>query len=149
MPYMLTWRREVTLVSFPPQKFVRPLWCFILILESQWISRSIELQSHISVPNFAVTCWCVRKFNPLNAELTLNLLTWRIWWAPNNASSWQMGFNSAFKVLNPICHLLALSVAHHIFHVNGFRVKWHTHTETRVTWPIHKLALLIQEGRID
>ena len=33
--------------------------------------------------------------------LTLNLLTWRIWWAPNNASKWQMGFNSAFKGLNP------------------------------------------------
>jgi len=32
--------------------------------------------------------------------LTLTLLTWRKWWAPNNASKWQMGFNSAFKVLN-------------------------------------------------
>jgi len=32
--------------------------------------------------------------------LTLNPLTWRIWWAPNNASRWQMGFNSAFKGLN-------------------------------------------------
>jgi len=32
-------------------------------------------------------------------ELTLILLTWRIWWAPNNASKWQMGFNSAFKGL--------------------------------------------------
>ena len=31
--------------------------------------------------------------------LTLYLLTWRIWWAPNNASKWQMGFNSAFKGL--------------------------------------------------
>jgi len=29
----------------------------------------------------------------------LILLTWRIWWAPNNASKWQMGFNSAFKGL--------------------------------------------------
>ena len=29
--------------------------------------------------------------------LTLILLTWRIWWAPNNASRWQMGFNSAFN----------------------------------------------------
>ena len=28
--------------------------------------------------------------------LTLYLLMWRIWWAPNNASRWQMGFNSAF-----------------------------------------------------
>jgi len=31
--------------------------------------------------------------------LTLILLTWRIWWAPNNASKWQMGFNVAFKGL--------------------------------------------------
>jgi predicted membrane protein len=31
--------------------------------------------------------------------LTLNLLTWRIWWAPNNASKRQMGFNWAFKGL--------------------------------------------------
>jgi len=32
--------------------------------------------------------------------LTLILLTWRIWWARNNASKWQIGFNSAFKGLN-------------------------------------------------
>ena len=32
--------------------------------------------------------------------LTLYLLTWRIWWAPNNGSKGQMGFNSAFKGLN-------------------------------------------------
>jgi len=31
-------------------------------------------------------------FNPIP-------LMWRIWWAPNNASKWQMGFNSAFKGL--------------------------------------------------
>ena len=31
-------------------------------------------------------------------DLTLILLTWRNWCA-NNASKWQMGFNSAFKVL--------------------------------------------------
>jgi hypothetical protein len=31
--------------------------------------------------------------------LTLILLTWRIWWAPNKASRWQTGFNSAFKGL--------------------------------------------------
>jgi hypothetical protein len=29
--------------------------------------------------------------------LTLILPTWRIWRARNNASKWQMGFNSAFK----------------------------------------------------
>ena len=32
-------------------------------------------------------------------SLTLLLLTWRIWWATNNASKWQMGSNSAFKRL--------------------------------------------------
>jgi len=31
--------------------------------------------------------------------LTLILLTWRIRWAPNNVSKWQMGFNLAFKGL--------------------------------------------------
>jgi len=31
--------------------------------------------------------------------LTLILLTWRIWWAPNNASKWQMRFDSVFKGL--------------------------------------------------
>jgi hypothetical protein len=31
--------------------------------------------------------------------VTLILLTWRIWWAVNNASKWQMGFNLAFKGL--------------------------------------------------
>jgi len=35
----------------------------------------------------------------LYTALTLILLTWRIWWAPNNGRKWQMGFNSAFKVL--------------------------------------------------
>jgi len=59
--------------------------------------------------------------------LTLYLLMWRIWWAPNNASKGQMGFNLAFRglnaELNSICHLLALLRAHHIFHVSGLRVK--------------------------
>ena len=32
-------------------------------------------------------------------SLTLNTLTWKIYWVPNNTSRWQMGFNSAFKGL--------------------------------------------------
>ena len=32
-------------------------------------------------------------------RLNLILLTWKIWWAPNNASRWQMGINSAFNAL--------------------------------------------------
>ena len=35
-----------------------------------------------------------------------------------------MGFNSAFKVLNPICHLLALLGAYHILHVSRVRVNF-------------------------
>ena len=61
--------------------------------------------------------------NSLNSELTLNLLTTTIVAPPSNASKWQMGFNSAFKGLNPICHLLALLGAHHILHVSRIRVK--------------------------
>jgi len=34
-----------------------------------------------------------------------------------------MGFNSAFKGLNPFCHLLALLGAHHILHVSRVRIK--------------------------
>jgi hypothetical protein len=34
--------------------------------------------------------------------LTLNLLTWKICWASNNASKWQMGFNSVFKKLKRV-----------------------------------------------
>jgi len=33
-----------------------------------------------------------------------------------------MGFNSAFKALNPTCHLLALLGVHHILHVSKKRV---------------------------
>ena len=32
-------------------------------------------------------------------SLTLILLTWRIWWAPNNTTKWHIGFNSTFKGL--------------------------------------------------
>jgi len=35
-----------------------------------------------------------------------------------------MGFNSGFKGLNPICHLLALFGAHNILHVSRIRVNF-------------------------
>jgi len=40
------------------------------------------------------------EFNSGFKGLTLILLMWRIWWAPDNASRWQMGFNLAFKGLS-------------------------------------------------
>jgi len=51
---------------------------------------------------------------------------WRIGRTTNNASKWQMGFNSEFYTLNvelnPICHLLAL-LAHQILYVSRIRFK--------------------------
>ena len=41
--------------------------------------------------------------------LTLNLVTWKIWWAPNNASKWQTGFNT----LAP--ELFFLILAHSVY----------------------------------
>ena len=41
----------------------------------------------------------VKRCRQLCSCLTLILLMWRIWWAPYNASTWQLGFNSAFKGL--------------------------------------------------
>jgi len=43
-------------------------------------------------------------------KLTLILLMWRIWWAPNNTSKWQMGFNSAFEGLTVNLHILSLQM---------------------------------------
>jgi len=40
-----------------------------------------------------------RNLAIFNFTLTLTLPNWRIWWAPNNASRWQMEFNSAFEGL--------------------------------------------------
>jgi hypothetical protein len=48
----------------------------------------------------ASQCYVIRTLLVLCIFLTLILLTWRMWWAPNNASKWEMGFNLAFKGLN-------------------------------------------------
>jgi hypothetical protein len=40
--------------------------------------------------------------SPRVNDLTIILLTWRKWLAPNNASRQQMGFNSGFKGLKKI-----------------------------------------------
>ena len=46
-----------------------------------------------------VTLCKSKLFVQLPTVLTLILLMWRKGWAPNDASKWQMGFNSAFKGL--------------------------------------------------
>ena len=63
-------------------------------IQRTWLVFIIEKKS----------AYCAVRTGSLNKEvcassLTLILLTWRIWWDPNNASRWQMGFNLAFKGL--------------------------------------------------
>jgi hypothetical protein len=70
---------------------------------SRWIILKIYHKALLELP----ICSKCDRFNQLPLKpsvevLTLILLTWRIWWASNNASNWQMGFNSAFKVLTHI-----------------------------------------------
>jgi len=50
---------------------------------------------------------------------------WKIWWAPNNASRWQMGFNSAFKRLISslflnICYDLIMQIETHMHRLETF-----------------------------
>ena len=78
--------------------------------------RTISPLGFIKIPNFSFGWvmttsqegfWClgiVRSNQQINT-LTLILLTWRIWWAPNNACKWQMRFNSAFKGLMKVWSL--------------------------------------------
>jgi len=57
--------------------------------------------------------------------LTLNSLTWKIWWAHNNASRWQMGFNSAFRGLKRvhICYAFMLwTVIKSVTHIHQIHV---------------------------
>ena len=69
--------------------------------------------------NFGRRTWSVRAETTweyqalLQTVLTLILLTWRIWWAPNCASKGQMGFNSAFNLLAP--ELFFLILAHPVY----------------------------------
>ena len=50
--------------------------------------------------------------------------------------------------LNPICHLLALLGAHHIFHVSGLRVK-HRTTAADLTTNVSKLRSGVRTYLID
>jgi hypothetical protein len=69
-------------------------------LGTKWSQHEVDLSPSSSaeirnawictfIPSCGFVMWC----------LTLILLTWWIWWAPTNASKWQMKFNSAFKGL--------------------------------------------------
>jgi hypothetical protein len=64
------------------------------------------------------------------AVLTLNPLTWKIWWAPNNASKWQMGFNSGFKGLMTLSETQTTQCQVHTAKVSRFSqwCDWRLHS---------------------
>ena len=85
---------------FDKQKLTCQCWGLFDRASSSWNNLKCQLD--------ATRCMYSNKITLLHQVgisdyvmliLTLILLTWRIWWAPNNASKWQMGFNSAFKGL--------------------------------------------------
>jgi len=85
---------------------VQVIWLFFYININNLVTLQIPSYFRIFMITICETfvgvtsCFAIKK-----RYLTLILLTWRIWWAPNNASKWQMGFNSAFKGLKKILQL--------------------------------------------
>ena len=108
--------------------------------------------------------YCV-EWKYSNAEgwrrlLTLILLTWRIGWVRNNASKWQMWFNSAFKGLiwslspavSSIFNCKKLTYTHTHTHSRAYihthihshtlsLTHTHTHTLARARTHTHSLSL--------
>jgi hypothetical protein len=83
MKFYVPWRTQT---HFPKRRiWINPKQCTIFTTIALFIER-----------------WC----RLLSAQLTLILLTWKIWWARNNAIKWQIGFSSVFKGLNR--HLLTV-----------------------------------------
>jgi hypothetical protein len=60
---------------------------------------SDEKRNYLPTYPIILTSYALSAINTHSPSLTLTLLTWRIWWDPNNASKWQVGFNSTCKGL--------------------------------------------------
>jgi hypothetical protein len=87
----------------------RFLWNVHTSVMTIWLCSPVDHTLHIAI----------RSLNPISFSLTLYLLMWRIQWDPDNASKWQMEFNSAFKGLNSV-ELLHIILETHI----PFRLTW-------------------------
>jgi hypothetical protein len=68
-----------------------------------FVAQYLNLCAIISGPQYHQVIWIFHSANYFSSyseayrTLTRNPLTWKIWWPRNNASRWQMGFNSALK----------------------------------------------------
>ena len=65
-------------------------------------------------------CSFKNVYSMSTTDLTLILLMRKIWWAPNNAGKWQIGFNSAFKGLK--CQYKCVFSK---WNLGTFCVEWH------------------------
>jgi hypothetical protein len=64
----------------------------------------------------------------------LYLLTWRIWWAPNNASKGQMGFNLVFKEL---IHLFSAKTIRYVMKFSLCpKINFKAHSDSYLSWPL-------------
>jgi hypothetical protein len=72
---------------------------FIPFLLQQWLHKCVSILRYTYIACLVIlqNYWVYSSMS-----LTLILLTCRIRWAPNNASRYEMGFNSAFKGLREI-----------------------------------------------
>jgi hypothetical protein len=83
-------------VCKPMHKTFRPVRNFILRIWKSSAPKRTGFTACTACCNFENYCF---SFCKVYLFLTLILLTWRIWWAHNNANKWQMGFNLVFKGL--------------------------------------------------
>jgi hypothetical protein len=98
--------------------FTEPVWndAVCTVLDSWWWTERpsetcrVLFQNKINL-RYCASGWfhyrnvkIIQFTNMKFKVLTLILVTWKVRWVPNNASRWQMGFNSGFKGLN-ICKL--------------------------------------------
>jgi len=72
---------------------------YVYTVINTWLRRSKDVNLSRHLFSIYHCRYMQEALGPKPVLLTLTLLTWRICWAANNASRWQMGFNSAFKGL--------------------------------------------------
>ena len=83
-----------------------------------------------------------KALSPLN----FTLLTWRIWWAPNNAKRWQMGLNSGFKVLE--CPLTLTLLTWTIWWAPNNASRWQMGFNSAFKGLKYSLTLILLKWRI-
>jgi hypothetical protein len=110
---------EVKCISLFSSAFVVTKRQCCLFQFSPWCETQISDLKSESFFSILHICSQTNKLHLLllvHFYLTLTLLTWRIWWASNNASKWQMGFHSAFKGLITVDYSLSIISVKAKFH---------------------------------